>query len=744
MKIKLLLFIILVSFAFHSCLDFSLPEKIDLEVEGTIDLPVKITTSNWAKTLIKSLSGSFPRDVEIYNVNHGQTVQAFCVYIPMEISNSLNPEDHLTSMKMDLAFNVPITIPSYIELASQHISISPGGSVSISLPGTPGIPLVDIGGFLQAKIKEGSFNINILDGNGYPMEGQFTITYNIDITQEQDTDSPGSSPPYDGFNNPSTNVTQAASSLEGKYINSKPIGISGTIDITNLSGAQVEGNLIVSMNIKKLSAVYWDITGISQAMNESDSVSLEEAAEFLNWLEFDKCDGTPQTGIGINMIFDEIHGALEMKVNCDDLRIDQATNKKPLTPGDNAFGNQVALEETTRLQLVDPGKVEELKFTITLSSSVSSPNFRDVNVIYLNELDLEQEEPPRIKGATKFFQNWKRAEVNMEAALNADKGDGEDDLFEGQFPSKNEEEIDLSLLRDYLPGFSFNNIQAAAYLNGPDKAINDNTYMDQLVNNMSLSITAQYRQSEQDSQYTSSAVMPDTKLKLEEEHFDIGKYLDEKKEAYIIDGLPPEGKNDFSSIKDVINAMPKGLFFQYKINMPEKLIVTPKMFENENEENAANNITANIILLMDLDLTAGDELVLADGSAGARIMLPDMFQGQTDLLGRETPGDSMFTSLDVEYIKFTIDFTDAFFTGGNFFIEKEGCELLFPDGIPVDGRSIAVDINKDRFDIIKENLINPDFRLEFKSGEEITIPRNIGVTSVKIEAKGKSSFTLDF
>jgi hypothetical protein len=35
-KLAMLMFIIIVSFAFYSCLDYSLPKQIELEVEGTI------------------------------------------------------------------------------------------------------------------------------------------------------------------------------------------------------------------------------------------------------------------------------------------------------------------------------------------------------------------------------------------------------------------------------------------------------------------------------------------------------------------------------------------------------------------------------------------------------------------------------------------------------------------------------------------------------------------------------------
>jgi hypothetical protein len=69
---------------------------------------------------------------------------------------------------------------------------------------------------------------------------------------------------------------------------------------------------------------------------------------------------------------------------------------------------------------------------------------------------------------------------------------------------------------------------------------------------------------------------------------------------------------------------------------------------------------------------------------------------------------------------------------------------LFPPGIPMNGWRISVNITNKDLEMVRNNFINPDLRLEFGSGGKVAIPRNIGLTTLTIEAKGKNTLTLDF
>jgi hypothetical protein len=598
--------------------------------------------------------------------------------------------------------------------------------------------------FLHALIGEGYFDIDLdlSEGNVVLPRDQFTFNYTINISQDPDVSSPGSSlsNPYNGLDYPSSppDLTSEKRFLNGQEINKKDVRIGGTVTLKPKTGGGtvyitnpdedplLEGQLKIKMNFTKFDEMDWDFRHISNEL-EAAPRSLASVAKNLNWITFDQCavdaNGESAAGIGINVNFTEIIGGLEMYIGCDAL--DFQDEPKLIHKGNNIFGN----ENDFILDLNDyKDDVKKLQFDITLFPA--GPN---KDVLHLE--NMVTGEALSIKGDAKLFQHWTEAEVNMIEALKAMNSDG---VFKGTFPDTTKDKpIDLSLLNDYLEGFSFKDITAAAYLSGPDKTIKSIEAVQP-----SLQIEAQY--SGLNNPYL---IMEQSLISLARKHIVIAgntDYLDGKG-SYKKKNLPPDG-NSFDFV-DVLNTRPDDLVFHYNVDVPEAIIVTPEMFVDENSESVSHDIVATIMLLIRLELTAGNK--------GGRIKYPDMFKDQNDLLGRGDDKDdpskpeknSMFTSLDVGYINLAVDFSGAFFTGGKFFIEKSNDSyqpILFPQGIRVDGRRIAVNIHNKDFDIIKNNFINPDFRLEFGSGGKITIPRNIGLTSVKIEAKGKNSVKLDF
>ena len=734
MQKKLFMLNILVSLTFFSCWDYSLPNRIELEVEGSIDLPVRMAASNWGPTLAKSLKEAFSGSmengigVEIYDVNYGQAVQAFCVYIPIKISDSFNPKDYLDGIDLiqmggpALKIDESVDVPSFNDFGSKHnvnqplvpidgkiiepivIPISPDGDGS-------GAVLSFSDDFLHAKIGEGYFTValGLSDGNIILEENEFTITCNIKINQDNDA--------YPGLNYQSDPKISAAQSLANQDINKKPVKISGTVTLQPKTGGatvtkkdpngnnNLAGKLNIKMNITEFAEIDLDITNISNKLKNPDPVSLADAAKYINYIKFDPCavdgSGEATAGIGINMSFTEILDGLAMSIKCDDLDLHYDTT--PLHAGNNVFGNKNFLTLEFDGYKND---AKRLQFEINLLSSGGNEN-----VLHLT--NLKTGKMLRIKGEAKLFQHWVEAEVNMKEALGANGGSG------ATFP---DEPIDLSSLNDYIPGFSLTaeNIMAKAYLSGP--AI-ENV-------GMSIEVKAQYDND------TSLTVIPKDSINFGEKQVVIADYLE--KEIYKYGELPQGGK-EFNFV-EVINARPDDLFFNYKVEVDDTITIRPEMFVNENKGSVSSGIDVTIMLLLRMELTAGDN---------AQITFPDMFdEGQIDLFGRTTlEENSMFTSLNVSYINFAVNFTSPLFTGGKLFIEKNNASykpILFPYGIPVGSSKIAVNITNNEFDIIKDNLINPDFRLEFEKGGTITIPRNIGVTSVKIEAKGKTSITLDF
>jgi hypothetical protein len=749
MQRKFLTLIILVSLAFFSCWDYSLPSRIELEVEGSVDLPVKIATSNWSAMLLKSLRDIFSEGmgdgiegVEVYDVNYnGQDAQAFCVYIPIKISEGFNPNDYLDGIAdftkdgiNALGIDTEVTVPSIGDFSiecpipSIDITIPPGSKITDDFPipfssdgSGDNIPNFNSSNFLHAVIGEGFFTIelDLSEGNVRLSKEQFDFIYDINISQfPNDKGVLGN---YFGLSYPDIpNPPNRASdkrSLNGQNINTNQVKIDGTVTIKPKQGGgyvtgggdKLEGKLIIKMNISEYKELDLDFNAVSDNLKiDPFSVPLADAAKYLNHIKFAQCaDDGKKTGIGININFKgsskEIINALAMSIKCDALKFNSAA--KPLNAGNNIFGNTDALT-------LDLKTTKELKFEISLL-----PSGANKNVLHLTNLTVGK--PLNIQGDADLFQHWIEAEVNIKEALGTNAG------LDGTFPDESEP-IDLSSLNDYLEGFIFmeEDIKAAVYLNGP------------AIGNLDLSIDVNAKYGGTSSPIIKTAQLGQTQVV-------IADYL--KNGIYKYNYLPDGGTS--VNFVDVINARPKDLVFNYKVNVSETITITPDMFDGNNGS-APNDITATIMLLLHMRLTADSD--------GSWIGFPDMFKDQDDLLGRKSPEeDSIFTSLNVDYIKFSVNFTSPFFTGGKLFIEKDIQEdtthsikgskpILFPDGIPVDGSGIAINITNKEFDIIKDNLINPDFRLVFKKDGKITIPRTIGVTSVRIEAKGKTSVTLGF
>jgi len=737
MQKKIFMPIILVSLVFFSCWDFSLPNKIELEVEGSVDLPVRITASDWGSVLTKTLKKAFSGTmddvigVEVYNVNNGQDVQAFLVYFPIKISDSLNPKDYLDKINLSqtddsaLKINESVEVPSITDftlVTLPNISISSSqASVSIPIGSLSGGPIetpMDVNtDFLHAIINEGSFNINldIYDENGHLLKNQFTFKYDITIEQDSYTkDSTVES--YDGLHY-TTDASDLASNkreLQDQNINGSKIKISGEITVTNTNpgaGASLRGELRISLSLSKYKELDWDFRGISNGL-KIDPVSLASVAENIKSITFNKYDDNtgsePTEGIGINVKFSELSDKLNLKmsVSCTDLDFDGT--ERNIHQGNNIFGNKDKLPlDLTKYK----NDLNKLIFGITLT-----PVNSNTNVLHLT--DLTAGETLNINGEAKLFQHWVEAEVNI----------GDD--FEEQFPDKGEEPINLSLLDDYFKGFKFNNIEAAAYFSGPEKIIKT------LTPNLKIEVK---------SSAINTTVMEETQITFDKNHIVIkgnSNYLDAKG-AYKDIGLPlSQGRKPINFLS-VLNSLPRpnDLFFHYnmKVSSADTITIKPEMFDDNNEA-ASNDISVTIMLLIRLDLTAGDN--------GGQMTFPDIFKDKKDLLGRNNlEENSKFTSLNVDYINYTVDFTSGFFTGAKLFIEKENADkskLLFPDGILLDGSKIALNIMNKEFEFIKHHLIDPDLRLEFERGRTITVPRSIGVISVKVEAKGKHTINLSF
>jgi len=92
---------LLISLSIYSCSEFILPKQIG--VKGTLGLPARIGSVKLNSVLFeeieKAFSTSDEEDLKVYNVDYeGQTLEAFCIFIPMEITENLNPDDFLKTI----------------------------------------------------------------------------------------------------------------------------------------------------------------------------------------------------------------------------------------------------------------------------------------------------------------------------------------------------------------------------------------------------------------------------------------------------------------------------------------------------------------------------------------------------------------------------------------------------------------------------------------------------------------------
>jgi hypothetical protein len=756
MQKKLFMFIILVSFIFYSCLDYSLPEKVELEVEGSINLPVKISTSNWGSVVIEKLKESLSGwpGLEIYDVNYsGQNVQAFCCVYSYEMSQPFDPDEYLDEINaltkfggleaLKLDYSIPIPSFDNIPFNCPTVPIP-----IVVLPGITSIPfseaiLIDIpefntnlnsinADFLHAKIGAGSLTVNLVLSPENIILPPLEFIYDLHLSQTEYNEGELGKHPGLNYPDPSKPESQTSGEIDltDQYINKQEITIRGTVTLKPKSAdsfftiidpnvnTRLTGKLDMQMNINNIAEIDLNFEKITDELKDKlqpNSISLDTAARYLNWISFDE----PES-IGIKLTFSEetsetIIEGLAMSVECTTL--DFNDEQKDLVPGSNMFGNE---EKFTLYLANNENAVDTLDFNITLHPSGNSDK-----VLHLTNLVPGEE--LKIKGEPELVLDWTKAEVKTQKILEA-AGQGED-LFAGEFPDT--KHIDLSISDEYngyFDGFEFmqDRLNASVYLSGPDKMIKSIEAV-----HPTLSLKAQYNEK--------TLPLMNGTIELDEKRVDIAAdddYTYKDKNGNIIykrNGLPHASLENFEFV-DILNTRPADLFFQYDISLPSTIEVEPSMFEDDNDNKVDPKIAVTIIILIHLELKAGDN--------GGWIK-PGMFKDQIDLLGRKTPGEnSMFTSLSVSYINVAVDLAGAFFTDGNLFIEKD--PVLFPTGIPMNGTRIAVNITDEKLGIIKKQLINPDFRFEFGEKGKIAIPKNIGLTSVKIEAKGKNTLLLDF
>ena len=439
------------------------------------------------------------------------------------------------------------------------------------------------------------------------------------------------------------------------------------------------------------------------------SINLDDIAGYVTNIKFDPCDGTVDSGIGLNFHLDEVVNGLEMIIECDELKF--SSEPKPLKKGDNIFGNK----EGFPLNLYND-RSNSLSFSIRLQSA--GP---DKDILDLSAAGLTPGETVTImEGEVRFFQNWTEATIDMEAAIKASKV--EDD-FVGTFPKTTKSSgFNLSGLGNFLDGeFTIDGLETKMYMHNPVSF------------EMNLALEPQYAEKESvDPLYEGEFSVDKSPLVLSD-------YLeDENYTSKHLPGVTDEYSDDSineDAVADIFDKMPYNLTFEYKINFAESyLTITPDMF-TEDDTISEDSKSINMILMIMLPLRL---IAVNDNSV---ITLPDIFGKSGDLLGRDkaNANGNMFGSVKIKTIKMTIDFLNPIFSSGRLFIDGDRNTdplLFYPSGITLSGERVIMDFTDSQIEIIQANLIKPNFWIKLDEGSIVTVPKNMGIINVKFEMKG--------
>ncbi|MCL2761600.1 MAG: hypothetical protein FWD36_00140 [Treponema sp.] len=695
---------------------------------------------------------------DVYNVYYGlqQIEQAFCFYIHTEMTYPLDVDEYLEIVGEalakigyeDLQINYTINTAPWQKITLHAIPVPVPVAFGTPVPLSGSVSLTMGANFLHTEIGEGALTINLYRGG--VIVDNIDIIPNITITQAD-------IPSYPGL---FLTATNASTHLNGQHINTNPVQLGGSISLEPKPGAVISPETLemrIEISLTLLERLHWRFDGsIRDELNpEVYPISLKHMAPYVEYIDFDEKeegDETIDAGIGIYFHFDEMVSGLELAISCntlnifpkDDHEVFADAEFKPLVsnmpivfssaanhalePGDTSFDKDFYRLDMPDGEIKEQFINEEIQFEFRMELRPAGGG--DVLTLENIRTDI----PPKIMGEARFFQNWRRALINMNNAVKAATSD--DEVIIGKknrIPNTEEgieDPIDLSLMDKYITGFTFENIKGKLYLHGPNKTIADI--------NAEISFFAYYNEEQ-------------TKIKLCEERSplvldNIGIAIDDylsSSGAYASQALPDKARGtEFeltSEFNEIFFHMPEDLFFEYIIDMPEFLPVYPHMFTDgpgSDKTPAGSKIVATIMIYLPMVLVAVED--------NARVMYPDMFgENAKDLFGRESENENLIpASLDLEYMRFSVDFATAMFAGGKLFLEKNTPILFDPLGIPVNGRTITLDLSRNQFDVIKDNLIEPDFYVEFNEGSKITIPRNLGVTSVGFTVKGKYELEL--
>lgn len=758
-KCILVFCIVIIGLPFHSC---GMPERV--QIQGTLDLPVTTGSNNWGIPFAKRLEDNFettdgeiPTDffVRIYDVNYGQREQTFLIHIHDKITEKLSPDDYLKKVKAllkrgdteeEVVISEKIDISAIAEKELLSLTIPPGTIV----PGTmfpfpvdfsvPNIGMDEV--FLHTLIEEGYLNIELKSDDPNFNKNLITITPAILVTQG---DSAYSGTVFSGLDQ---FVSASSESLRGKHLNNAPLKAVGIVGLNCTAAIPAAVKLVVSIKINKLESISLKFAegegGIRDRLNEDlNPVPLKAVSEYVTYMRYERFDekNPDTTGIGTRFRFTDVIDGLEMNIGCDVLEFkaqeEAGAFQKLEADKDIVFAN----ERNGILWLAGNNQPSQVNYPLFGGQICEELDFR-LSLRPVGGGDILTIKPAggitpgelKIEGEASFFQNWSEAEIQLAKLMRSYNDNG---IIKGQIPYQEADRLSLAALNDTLLGFTFDGkenhkwplVPAKLYLTGPVGILEG-----ELLRYLSdYKIRANYGDQQWDTLIEKGHVNVEENSILIDDLIDIYG-------SYTRDDIPDGGQ--VFEFRDILNARPDDLRFFYEVgNMEgrELLIVTPDMFTDTPNQEPKNGISMNVKLLLPMSMTGP-----------GTIFFPKVSEDERDLFGRTDLKNSLFTSLDADYVRLHVEFMGTYFQHGFLFIDKEKeieepgvRQYLFPDGIPMDGSTASADIDGDAYEWLKDNFIIPDYRMKFTDNAKVYLPRqHLGISSMKLELKGTAGLKL--
>lgn len=159
---------VFIGLSVYSCSDLILPKQAGLK--GTLGLPARIGTTKLNTVLLEEIEQAFAssgeEDLKVFNVDYkGQAVETFCIFIPMEITEDLNPDVFLKTIDRQINDGISAE-PKKIDKSIPYLGVPiPIEDINL-VDGIPSVSLADIARYVVTIDFDGSNGIDDSVGIG--------------------------------------------------------------------------------------------------------------------------------------------------------------------------------------------------------------------------------------------------------------------------------------------------------------------------------------------------------------------------------------------------------------------------------------------------------------------------------------------------------------------------------------------------------------------------------------------------